>query len=305
MKAFKSYLKSKSYSPRTINDDIQNVQRFLKWLNCSELAEQAQLLVASVAELTVAQLVEYINVLQTEQITPQVINQRLRSIRKYYDFLALEGYSTPELESIKVKGTAKKVIVDPLDYSDLEQLYNTYSTYREERQKEYGKNFYQYKQASLCRKIMLGFMVFQGLRSSDLKHLEINHINDENGTIYIPSSRRSKSRQLKLQSNQMRPLFKWMAILEEKQASLLFVNNIDNQLFHLLQELRGLNHKVQNATHIRASVIMHWLKLHGKRQTQYMIGHKWISSTEHYELQDLEALTTLLDQHHPLASQSY
>jgi integrase/recombinase XerD len=47
---------------------------------------------------------------------------------------------------------------------------------------------------------------------------------------------------------------------------------------------------------------MHWLKFHGKRQTQYMIGHKWISSTEYYELQDLEALTNLLDKHHPLAT---
>lgn len=294
MKAFNTYLKSKHYSSRTISDDLQNVKRFLDWYGQKNLQEQAG--------LTVVELVEYINTLQKQKISPQVINQRLRSIRKYYDHLALEGYSTPELGSVKVKGAAKKVVIDPLDYSDLEQLYNDYSAYRKERQEEHGKNFSEYKQASLARKIMIGFMVFQGLKSSELKRVEKEHINEDNGTLFIPGSRRSKSRQLKLQSTQMRPLFKLLDTMEEQQTSLLFSRDVDNQLYQLLQELRGFNQKVQNATHIRASVIMHWLKLHGKRQVQYMIGHKWISSTEHYERQDLEALTTLLDQHHPLIS---
>ena len=96
----------------------------------------------------------------------------------------------------------------------------------------------------------------------------------------------------------MRSLFKLLDTLPCQQTQ-LFQRDVDNQLFQLMQELRGLNQKVQTATHIRASVIMHWLKLHGKRQVQYMIGHKWISSTEHYELQDLEELTSLLEVHHP------
>jgi site-specific recombinase XerD len=229
-----------------------------------------------------------------------VINQRLRSIRKYYDYLQSEGHFVPKLENIRVKGVVKKVLIDPLGFSDLEQLYTDYSAYRKSRLEEHGKNFHQYKAASLRRKVMIGLLVFQGLRSSDLKRLEISHINDEKGTIYIPATLRSSSRELKLQSSQMRTLFKLLTSLEDKQASLLFSNDVDNQLFHLLQELRGLNQKVQNATHIRASVIMHWLKLHGKRQVQYMIGHKWISSTEHYEIQDLETLTNQLEKHHPL-----
>ena len=302
LQIFKTYLKSKSYSPRTIKDDLLNVDRFLKWYRQTNEEDQARLPVASVVELTVPELVEYINVMQAQNITPQTINLRLRSIRKYYAYLKSEGYFVSNLESVKVKGAVKKIVVDPLDYSDLEQLYSNYSNYRKTRLETHNKNFHNYKQASLSRKVMVGFMVFQGLRSGDLKRLEIDHINEEDGTIYIPATRRSKARQLKLQSNQMRPLFKHLDALLVKQASLLFSNDVDNQLFQLLQELRGLNHKVQDATHIRASVIMHWLKLHGKRQTQYMIGHKWISSTEHYELQDLEALTNLLGKYHPLAN---
>lgn len=294
-KAFESYLKSKSYSPRTIVDDLQNVKRFLLWYKSEEIC---QLSLEDQAQLTVPELVEYINFLQQDRISPQVINQRLRSIRKYYDYLALEGYEISSFDKLKVKGQVKKVIVDPLDYSDLEQLYSNYSIYREERQREQGKNFSGYKEATLSRKIMLGFMVFQGLKSAELKRVEKDHINEESGTLFLPGSRRSKSRELKLLSSQMRPLFKLLDALQDEQTH-LFIKDVDNQLFQLIQELRGLNQKVQTATHIRASVIIHWLKLHGKRQVQYMIGHKWISSTEHYELQDLEELTSLLEAHHP------
>ncbi len=291
MKPFKTYLKSNHFSPRTISDDTANVKRFLKWYNRPNQTDQAQ--------LTVTELVEYINCLQRKELTPQVINHRLRSIHKYYGFLKSEGYKVAELENVRVKGTVQKVIVDPLDYSDLEQLYSSYAAYREERQTEHGKSFSGYNQASLARQVIIGFLVFQGLRSHELKGLEKNHINEDQGIIYIAASRRSGSRELKLLATQMRPLFKYLDTLPSEQAS-LFASDMDNQLFHLLQELRGLNHKVQNATHIRASVILHWLQLHGKRQTQYMIGHKWISSTEYYQLQDLEALRDQLNTYHPL-----
>lgn len=39
---------------------------------------------------------------------------------------------------------------------------------------------------------------------------------------------------------------------------------------------------------------------HNKRQVQYMAGHKYITSTEMYELQELETLTKQLSKHYPL-----
>jgi integrase/recombinase XerD len=295
MKHFKNYLKSKSYSPRTISDDCINLKRFINWFGTTNQQELIQ--------LSVPKLVEYITLLQQQEISPQVINQRLKSINKYYDFLKNEGHQVAAFEKVRIKGTTQKVVIDPLEYSDLEILYTNYSTYRKTRLDELGKRFINYDQATLTRQVITGFLVFQGLRSHELKGLEKTHINDENGTIYIAASRRSGSRELKLQANQMRSLFKYLDRLPTNQTH-LFINDIDNQLFQLLQELRGLNHKVQNATHIRASVILHWLQLHGKRQTQYMIGHKWISSTEYYQLQDLQALRDQLNTYHPLNTTS-
>jgi IS1 family transposase len=51
--------------------------------------------------------------------------------------------------------------------------------------------------------------------------------------------------------------------------------------------------------HIRVSVILNWLRQHNKRQVQYMAGHKYIHSTEMYEVQELESLTDALTKYHP------
>jgi len=67
----------------------------------------------------------------------------------------------------------------------------------------------------------------------------------------------------------------------------------------MVQELQGLNPLITNALHIRASVILNWLKLHPKREVQYRAGHKYISSTEKYAVQEMDGLQDALSKHHP------
>lgn len=300
MKVFESYLKSNNYKSNTIKEDVLNIERFIKWLNPKNEQELYQ--------LTVPTLVEYINALQAQQLNPKTINIRLRSIRKYYEYLKSEGYQTPELENINVKGASKRVIIDPLEYSDLEQLYKSYSVYKKQQVqqlKESGltRASKTCSTTALKRKVMLGFMIFQGLHTGELKRLEINHINSEDVTVYIMGSTKSKARQLNLKPLQMQALFMYLGSLSRDEGfgnqKQLLNGNLNNQIADLMEELKGLNEKVQNGLHIRASVILHWLQLHGKRHVQYMIGHKWISSTEHYQVQNLEELTNLLETHHP------
>lgn len=38
-----------------------------------------------------------------------------------------------------------------------------------------------------------------------------------------------------------------------------------------------------------------------QRQVQYMAGHKWIGSTEHYQVQELDGLIDMLGKHHPFS----
>jgi integrase/recombinase XerD len=77
--------------------------------------------------------------------------------------------------------------------------------------------------------------------------------------------------------------------------------NIYNRIQYMLRELRQLNPKVINAAQLRSSVIAHWLKEHHLRQVQYMAGHKYVSSTQRYQLTNLDDLKSELQQHHPMS----
>lgn len=79
----------------------------------------------------------------------------------------------------------------------------------------------------------------------------------------------------------------------------LLPGNLHNTISLLSEELKGINPQIKNAQHIRANVILYWLRQHNKRQVQYMAGHKYIHSTEVYEVQELETLSDQLIKHHP------
>jgi site-specific recombinase XerD len=83
------------------------------------------------------------------------------------------------------------------------------------------------------------------------------------------------------------------------QGEELIPGSLRNVIQQLVEEIRGLNPVITNALHIRGSVILNWLKIHPKRQVQYMAGHKYISSTEKYASQEVEDLQDALAKYHP------
>ena len=66
-------------------------------------------------------------------------------------------------------------------------------------------------------------------------------------------------------------------------------------------QLHALNKKVINAKQIRRSVITEWLRKNNLRQVQYMAGHKYVSSTERYQLNHIDDLKNEVQQHHPMS----
>ena len=58
--------------------------------------------------------------------------------------------------------------------------------------------------------------------------------------------------------------------------------------------------KVINAKQMRSSVITFWLRQNNLRQVQYLSGHKYVSSTERYQTNNLDDLQNELQQHHPM-----
>ena len=285
LEAFSQYLKGEKLNSSSIPDHVKNLSYYLAWAEENGITEPQH--------TTYSELLGYVSHLKTKSLSIATINIRLNSLRKYYDYLKVEGITESNpARKLYIKGTVKGVIVNPLTYTELETLYVEYAKpkeyYREEKQKSVQKR----------NSIILGLMIWQGIHSGELNKIELEHVNISQGNITIPGGTRSNSRELKLESRQMISLYQYMS--ETKfNTEKLFECHPHNTMQALVSELKGINQTIRNAAHIRASVILHWMKMYDKRQVQYMAGHRNISSTEHYQMQELTGLIEQLARHHP------
>lgn len=290
MKDFENFLIERSYRENTIHGYLQSVISFTEWTKQNGYDDAAF--------LNYNDLLLYVQHEQKRGIAVQTINIKLLGISLYYEHLKSQEiiFKNPA-RTLRIKGKAKTVTEQPLKYDELENLYHSYKALKKE-------SLHQ-KKTDLAHQrniIITGLLIWQGLHSGELQRLEINHINLSEGIIYIPSTSRSNSRELRLTTPQILSLHHYIYQtrneLQPKEEELL-PGNVRNILNLLIEELKGINPKIKNALHIRSSVILHWLRQHNKRQVQYMIGHKYIDSTERYKVQELESLTQSLMKHHP------
>jgi site-specific recombinase XerD len=290
---FKDYLIVRRFMQSTINGHLLNVGYFLKWIENNGLHE--------VENMQYTDLLNYVNYEQKQNKDVSTINLRISSISKYFEFLKEENLITRNpARTLRIKGKAKAIIQNPLSYDELLNLYNGYKSI----EKAVPNHIKEKSELAHQRNIIIvGLLIWQGLHSGELEKLEVNHVNLNEGIIYIPSTTRSNSRDLKLSSQQIITLHTYIhGGVRDKfkpQGEELFIGNLHNIINLLLEELKGINLQIKNAQHIRASVILYWLRQHNKRQVQYMAGHKYIHSTEAYEVQELETLTNQLTKHHP------
>ncbi|MEJ0101417.1 MAG: site-specific integrase [Bacteroidota bacterium] len=171
-----------------------------------------------------------------------------------------------------------------------------------------------YKQYSVqlnvdaSKKIMFGLMIYQGLTVGEIMRLQGHHIKMKDGKIFIKGTKRTNERLLDLKAVQITELqnylnankFKEGSLFIEKVKEPLSERNINNRIKYMFDQLRKLNPKVINAKQIRSSVITQWLRQNNLRQVQYMTGHKYVSSTERYQVTGLDDLQNELQQHHPM-----
>ena len=104
-----------------------------------------------------------------------------------------------------------------------------------------------------------------------------------------------------LQSYLQKNKFKEGALFIEPVKKEVSERNINNRIQYMFIQLKQLNPKVISAKQIRSSVITEWLRKNNLRQVQYMAGHKYVSSTERYQTNNLDDLQNELQQHHPMS----
>jgi integrase/recombinase XerD len=240
---------------------------------------------------------KYIEELKKTGIKIRTLQSYIGNLKIYFKYLQEENYRADNpIENINIKGTIKTVLGNLLTADELEDLYYSYET----------------KNNDLARKrnkIIIGLLVYQGLHSKELQHLKEEHIELYKGKIHIPRTKRTNGRTLELKPWQLMEMMEYIKEIRPqivpKTEDNLFTSsygntNINNVIKKISEELKLINYSYQNAIQIRNSVIVNWLKIHNLRKTQYLAGHKYISSTERYKQDNLESLHEMINSFHPI-----
>ncbi len=303
LQGFESYLQQTGNGKETVRHKLNYMAYFFKWMESEQLQPK---------ETRYNDLLNFIDYCKLEGKSIKLINRILSGIRSYYDFLKKEDNSIINpATNLYLKGIRKKLPSNIISFTSLENLYQSY---------EVSDN------RSKRNKIILGLLIYQGVTTEELKELEINHLKLKEGKIYVPGSRRRNSRNLELKPFQILDLYEYLnkirpTILKEiknpkparkpdkinkprlKEQLFISVNgseNIKNSLLHMFKAIQKQNPEILNPKLIRASIITYWLKNYNLRQVQYMAGHKYVSSTERYQLNNLDKLQSKLEKYHPL-----
>lgn len=298
---FKNYLLAKGYAASTIQNIVKDINYLLLWMRPQNIA---------IEQLTYNDVTAYLHVFKTRDTSIRTQQGNLINIRHYLNYLVQAGTITHNpVVALKLKNTKHKILYHIFTPEELEAIYKNYKT-----EIIVHKHAPPQKNNELSRKrnkAMIGLLIYQGLNAEDMQGLELKDLQLREGKIYIAGRKRSNARILALQPHQIFELYDYVnevrkAILQNTQQSTnkLFITvkagqGIHNILQFLLRVLKKDNPRIKNLDQIRASVITSWLKQYNKRKVQYMAGHRYVSSTEAYETNNIEALQEDIEKYYP------
>ena len=318
LSSFKLWLKKLRYSENSIRQKSNYAGYFLTWLEKESLEPEA------IRYNDILSFIDYCKSekpalsVYTEQSrsgverdSKKLINNKLLSIRNFYEYLKEKNPNIINpAANLYLKGIIRKIPANIINFEELEKLYQSFktTTNRDKR-----------------NKVILSLLIYQGLTTEELHQLEPIHLELKKGRIYVPGNRRRNSRKLELKSFQILELHEYInfvrpkiieeitkpkparkpnKINREKINNQLFISingseNIKGSLWHLFKNIQKTNPEILHSKQIRISVITNWLKTYNLRQVQYFAGHKYVSSTERYQLNNLDNLQNKLEKYHP------
>lgn len=283
---FEEYRNKNGYSAKSIRVQNSHVNRLKSWCINQNI---------NLEGINYNQALHFIDSERERGILNQSIIREINSIRIYFDYLLETGTVKQNIiKRVKIRQSGKKVIPETLTPQQIENIYCDFMNIPEwEHKTQTAKELHK------RNVVILGLLVFQGLISGETAKLETSHINLPEGKIYVPSTRKSNARTLKLQATQILPIKSYIEEFNPKPYLFLTRKHSD-MVCKIVSQAKKLHHEIIDSRQIRTSVIMNWLKTNNIRQTQYMAGHKSIRSTEAYRNQDLTDLTKQLELFHPM-----
>lgn len=285
---FRSYLKNQQASESSITSHERNVRSYKRWLENEGLNPEI---------VVQKEILSYLRYCKDKGNGNKTLSHILNSLRKYYE--SLEVRKNPCLH-LQIKGIRKSLPAHLLTEEELEHLYQSYpeETITERRDKG-----------------ILSLLIYQGITTAELVNLEIDDLDLKENTVVIKRSRKGAYRSLVLRMDQVQRLKAYLQkdriklLAESKQETpQLFItagesskkDQLKNSLQKLMKRLKSKHAYFINARQLRGSRIALWLAENNLREVQQMAGHRYISSTERYQMGKVEDLQKALDKYHPM-----
>ncbi|MDR3711312.1 MAG: site-specific integrase [Puia sp.] len=290
LKRFEDYLAAKGHSKKTGASVVKGVRQFEKWAISQPFKKTVN--------ATYSEILLYIKHCTTSGNAKKTVSLKLLFLRHYYEFLVKTGQATQNpVEGMQIQGVKRNILHNILSREELDKLYQVH--------KHPGLTGQR-------NKVIVGLFIFQGVRPEELALLQVSDIDLKSGKINIPGARRTNARTLDLQPAQIMEVWEYiqntrpaLLLQTSKTTEQLFISagngvNLPNTLQYFLSQLKALDKRITNLKQLRASVITAWLKVYNLRRAQYMAGHRYVSSTEKYKINDLDGLIEDITKYHPL-----
>ncbi|GGX35346.1 tyrosine-type recombinase/integrase [Aquimarina muelleri] len=227
---------------------------------------------------TLQNVLSYLQILRHQGKHPKTLKNYLHSIKIYYDYLQYTGKR-------KDHPCKKLQLKDKLD-----KRIKVIELYSKEDLESYLEQTVKHK------KLMVSFLVYQGITASELVFLKVRQIDIEKAELVLAN------RTLPLQATQM-PLL--LGYLQDKQQNEYVFTTRNNKRYPIseindyINKSRPKEGKI-TPLKIRQSVIKNLLKTNDIRIVQVFAGHKISATTAQYRTTNLEALKQQINRKHPL-----
>jgi site-specific recombinase XerD len=271
-----------------------------------------------VDEATGATVAAYLQRLQRRELTNATRRIHLLVLRKFFAWRVSVGAREGNpAEHLKMRGVERNKVHTILSIQELEALHAGYAIeVAGSEEASTGKGCRtKASWASTSKvlrernRVMIGLLVHQGMTTTEIAALNVQDLRLKEGLLDVQAMKFSKARTLELKAYVMRVRAELMKFHRAGEQA-LFLNapragkheakGDSLQVWkRLSEELRKQNPRFQDVNQVRASVITHWLGKHGLRQVQYMAGHRFISSTERYQVGQIADLQSDIDRFHP------
>jgi len=310
-KAFIQYLQRKNLSVASQQIYVRDVELFAQWyrkdlLNCTN-----------------KDVLKYLEHLQNDkQQGNKSRSLALLGISHYFDYLhQCLLIAAPPTALIKLRGTRKKTLHHIYTAEELQAIYdNYYSAFIQGFDDSHitGNMRHRSFLGKQRNYVMLGFLVYQGIVAYDLSNIKLADTDINKAIIHIAGSRRSNARNIPLNASQIGSLMHYINNIRPQFLQCLSTDSdklflplpkykdcknrsikMGGTIYRLTQQVKTLESSFINFKQIRASVITHWLKTQGLRKAQYLAGHRYISSTEAYQSNNLEGLIDDITKYNP------